>query len=59
MTGKEPMTADNFDEDTYASELTDKEGYSEASARMKAKKKKEELLRMKKIEINLETLVKT
>ena len=57
MPGKEPMTAENFDEDDYASNLIDKEGYSETTARMMAKKKKESF-EAKKIEIDLRSLSK-
>lgn len=56
---KEEMTLDNFDEDSYRDELIDKEGYSDESAKMKAKKKREELAnRAAKIEIDLGSLVK-
>ena len=58
MPGKEPMTAENFDEDDYASNLIDKEGYSETTARMMAKKKKESF-EAKKIEIDLGSLAKS
>lgn len=57
MAGKEPMTADNFDEDDYATNLIDKEGYSETTARMMAKKKKESFSATK-IEIDLGSLAK-
>lgn len=56
---KEEMTLDNFDEDSYRDELIDKEGYSDESAKMKAKKKREELAnRAAKIEIDLGSLAK-
>lgn len=56
---KEEMTLDNFDEDSYRDDLIDKEGYSDESAKMKAKKKREELAnRAAKIEIDLGSLVK-
>lgn len=54
---KEAMTADTFDEDDYANNLIDKEGYSEVTARMLAKKKKESFT-AKKIEIDLGSLAK-
>ena len=55
--GKEAMTAESFDEDDYAANLVDKEGYSEVTARMLAKKKKESF-EAKKIEIDLGSLAK-
>ena len=58
MSGKDPMTADSFDEADYATNLVDKEGYSETTARMLAKKKKESF-EAKKIEINLGSLFKS
>ena len=59
MPGKEAETADTFDEDAYRDELIDKEGYSDESARMKAKKKKEQLANQAtKIEIDLGSLAK-
>lgn len=61
MAGKEPMTAENFNEDDYVSDLVDKEGYSDATARMKAKKKKEWFTNnatSTKIEIDMQTLSK-
>lgn len=58
--GKEAETPETFDEDAYRDELIDKEGYSDESARMKAKKKKEQLAnRATKIEINLGSLAKS
>jgi hypothetical protein len=57
MPGKEPMTADTFDEDDYAANLVDKEGYSPETAKMLAAKKKESFS-AKKIEINLDSLIK-
>ena len=57
--GKEAETAETFDEDAYRDELIDKEGYSDETARMKAKKKKESLAaRVGKIEIDLGSLAK-
>lgn len=57
--GKETMTAESFDEDDYAANLIDKEGYSETTARMLAKKKKESLAAAAtKIEIDLGSLAK-
>lgn len=57
--GKEPMTAETFSEDDYATNLIDKDGYSEVTARMLAKKKKESLAAAAtKIEIDLGSLVK-
>jgi hypothetical protein len=57
--GKEAMTAESFDEDDYATNLVDKEGYSEVTARMLAKKKKESLAAAAtKIEIDLGSLAK-
>lgn len=57
--GKEAETSETFDEDAYRDELIDKEDYSDESARMKAKKKKEMLeRRAAKIEINLGSLAK-
>lgn len=55
--GKEAMTAETFDEDDYANNLIDKEGYSEVTARMLAKKKKDSMA-AKKIEIDLGSLMK-
>ncbi len=55
--GKEAETTETFDEDAYRDELIDKEGYSDETARMKAKKKKESLM-AKKIEIDLGSLAK-
>ncbi len=53
------MSAETFDEDAYRDELIDKEGYSDETARMKAKKKKESLAaRVGKIEIDLGSLAK-
>lgn len=49
MPKPEAMTAENFDEDDYRTNLIDKEGYSEETARMKAKKMKESF-EAKKIE---------
>ena len=46
MAGKEPReaeTAQTFDEDEYKSNLIDNEDYSEQTAAVKAKKKKEQL----------------
>lgn len=40
---KEAETAQTFDEDEYKSNLIDNEDYSEATAAMKAAKKKEQL----------------
>lgn len=40
---KDPETAQTFDEDEYKSNLIDNEEYSEQTAAMKAKKKKEQL----------------
>ena len=57
MPKPEAMTAENFDEDDYRNNLIDKEGYSEETARMKAKKMKESF-EAKKIEIDLGSLVK-
>lgn len=57
MPKPEAMTAENFDEDDYRNNLIDKEGYSEETARMKAKKMKESF-EAKKIEIDLESLAK-
>ena len=59
MPDKEAETAETFDEDAYRDELIDKEGYSDETARMKAKKKKESLAaRVGKIEIDLGSLAK-
>jgi len=55
--GKEATTAADFDESDYVSNLVDKEGYSEVTARMLAKKKRENL-EAKKIEIDLGSLAK-
>lgn len=56
--GKEAETADTYDEDAYRDELVS-DGYSEETAKMKAKKKKESLAaRVGKIEIDLESLAK-
>ena len=55
--GKEATTAADFDEADYAANLVDKEGYSEVTARMLAKKKKESLSATK-IEIDLGSLAK-
>jgi len=55
--GKEAITPETFDEDDYANNLIDKEGYSEVTARMLAKKKKESF-EAKKIEIDLGSLAK-
>ena len=57
MPGKEAATPETFDEDDYANNLIDKEGYSEVTARMLAKKKKESF-EAKKIEIDLRSLSK-
>ena len=60
MKGKEPETAENFDEDDYITELIDKEGYSNETARMKARKKKEWFANhTTKIEIDMQALSKT
>lgn len=40
---KEAETAQTFDEDEYKANLVDNEGYSEATASMKATKKREQL----------------
>ena len=40
---KDPETAQTFDEDEYKSNLIDNEEYSEQTAAIKAKKKKEQL----------------
>lgn len=57
--GKEAETAETFDEDAYRDELIDKEGYSDETAKMKARKKKESLATAAtKIEIDLDSLVK-
>ena len=59
MPGKEAETAETFDEDSYRDELIDKEGYSTETAKMKAKKKKEQLANAAtKIEIDLGSLAK-
>jgi hypothetical protein len=57
---KEPETATTFDEEEYKSNLIDNEEYSEETAAIKAKKKKEQLEAQaekgpvgKMIEINL------
>jgi len=55
--GKEAETADTYDETEYADKLVG-EGYSEVTARMLAKKKKESLS-AKKIEIDLGSLAKS
>ena len=55
--GKEAMTAEDFDEDEYRTNLVDKEGYSEETAKMMAKKKKESFSATK-IEIDLGSLAK-
>ena len=55
--GKEAETADTFDEDDYRNNLIDKEGYSEETAKMMAKKKKESFSATK-IEIDIGSLVK-
>lgn len=60
---KEAETVQTFDEDEYKSNLIDNEDYSESTAEMKAKKKKEQLEAqaergptVKKIEIDLSKL---
>lgn len=58
--GKEAETAETFSEDDYRNELIDKENYSEETAKMKAKKKKEQLAnQVTKIEIDLGSLTKS
>lgn len=59
MPGKEPMDLASFSESDYAANLEDKEGYSPATAKMLAKKKKESLANAAtKIEIDLGSLAK-
>lgn len=57
--GKEAESSETFSEDDYRDELIDKEGYSVETAKMKAKKKKEQLANQAtKIEIDLGSLAK-
>lgn len=59
MPGKEPMDLASFSETDYAANLEDKEGYSPATAKMLAAKKKESLTNAAtKIEIDLGSLAK-
>ena len=56
--GKEPMTAETYDEDAYRDKLVN-DGYSEETAKMLAAKKKESLAaKVGKIEIDLSSLAK-
>lgn len=64
---KEPETAQTFDEDEYKSNLIDNEEYSEETAAVKARKKKEQLetqaekgpvIKMIEIDLNEITFVK-